>query len=296
MEPLEVLRKLHAALNAHDPAAAGSCVAEDVEIQGPTGELHGRDSIEMLARTFMTAFPDNEWIATHQIASGDTVATEYVMEGTHSGTLTTPIGALVPTGKRVVSRAVDVSRVRDGQIRSTHLYWDNLAFMSALGIVPLRASIPLASAVRLKHWEPDGGGDASETEDVRVRLHDALNAHDLDAAIALAADDVEVIAPTVETTGAEALRSLIGLYLSAFPNIKWHVMHEVSLGDTVVTEQLVEGSHGGAYSTTQGEFTPTGNSGITRVCQVLRVRHGRIESVHLYWDHLVLMQTMGAFS
>jgi ketosteroid isomerase-like protein len=148
VEPVEVIRRMHAALNAHDAAGAAAFAEPDIEIQGPTGELRGRGAIEMLAETFMTAFPDNEWVETHQISSGDTVATEYVMEGTHSGTLQTPLGALVPTGKRVVSRAVDVSRIRDDHIYSAHLYWDNLSFMSALGIVPVQAQIPQASAFR----------------------------------------------------------------------------------------------------------------------------------------------------
>ena len=296
MEPLEVIRRSHAAMNAHDSTGAAMCAAPDVEIQGPTGELRGRDAVQLLAQTFMTAFPDNEWVVAHQIASGDTVATEYVLEGTHSGTLHTPMGALVPTGKRVTSRACDVSRVRDDKIYSSHLYWDNLAFMSALGIVPLPAMLPLASAFRGRRWEPAKDVDATSTEEMAERLRDALNSHDLDDVMRLVARDVEVVAPTVEADGSEALRNLIGLYLGAFPDIKWHVMHQISLGDTVVTEQLVEGTHGGQFSTPQGEFTPTGNNGITRVCQVLRVRHNLIESVHLYWDHLVLMQTMGAFA
>jgi ketosteroid isomerase-like protein len=296
MEMLELMRRLHAALNTHDSAAVGACVADDVEIQGPTGELHGRDAIEMLSQTFMTAFPDNEWVIYHQIADGDTVAIEYVMEGTHTGTLQTPLGALVPTGKRIVMRAAAVSRVREDEVYSTHMYWDNLALMSALGIVPVAARIPAASAFRGKRWEPISRHDASEADDMCARLHEALNAHDLEAAVALIAPDVEVVAPTVEANGADAMRTLIGLYLAAFPDIKWHVMHHVSDGDTTVTEQLVEGTHGGHYATEQGEFTPTGNTGITRVCQVLRVRNNLIESVHLYWDHLVLMQTMGAFA
>jgi len=281
-------------MNAHDAAAAAMCTAPDVEIQGPTGELRGRDAVQLLAQTFMTAFPDNEWLEAHQVASGDTVVTEYVLEGTHSGALQTPMGALKPTGRRVASRACDVSRVRDGEIYSAHLYWDNLALMSALGIVPVPLSIPRAPAV----WRrgPTDDADPTASEDLARRLHDALNAHDLDTVCDLAAEDLEVVAPTIEAQGRDTFRSMVDLYMQAFPDIKWHVMHQISAGDTVVTEQLVEGTHQGPFVTQQAEFAPTNNTGLTRVCQVLRVRHGFIESVHLYWDHLVLMQTMGAFS
>jgi ketosteroid isomerase-like protein len=295
-EPIEIIRRSHAAMNAHDARGAAMCAAPDVEIQGPTGEMHGRDAVQMLSQTFMTAFPDNEWVVTHQIASGDTVATEYVLEGTHSGTLRTPVGELIPTGKRVTSRACDVSRIRDDLIVSSHLYWDNLAFMSALGIVPVSSAMPVPVAVGGRQWQPAADANQITSEDVAQRLHDALNAHDLDAVVELASDDLELIAPTIEAHGSDALRDMVALYLGAFPDVKWHVMHQISSGDTVVTEQLVEGTHQGRFQAPQGEFVPTGNSGLTRVCQVLRVRRERIESVHLYWDHLVLMQTMGAFS
>jgi ketosteroid isomerase-like protein len=235
-------------------------------------------------------------VVAHQVSSGDTVATEYVLEGTHSGTLQTPMGALYPTGKRVTSRACDVSRVRDDHIYSVHLYWDNLAFMSALGIVPLRASIPLATAVGGRRWPSTSEADAAASLDVAARLHDALNAHDLDAVCDLAVEDLELVAPTIEAQGRDALRNLVALYMGAFPDIKWHVMHQICAGDTVVAEQLVEGSHRGGFSGSQGEFPATGNAGITRVCQVVRVRRGLLDSVHLYWDHLVLMQTLGAFA
>ena len=143
-EALEVIRRSLAAMNAHNAAAASMCASPDVEIHSPMGELSGRDAVQIIAQTFMTAFPDNEWVIAHQVASGDTVATEYLLEGTHSGTLTTPVGALTPTGKRVRSRLADVSRVRDNQIVSVHLYWDNLVLMEALGVLPQHWAAPSA--------------------------------------------------------------------------------------------------------------------------------------------------------
>jgi predicted ester cyclase len=244
----------------------------------------------------MTAFPDNEWVIAHQVASGDTVATEYLLEGTHSGTLTTPVGALTPTGKRVRSRLCDVSRVSDDQIASVHLYWDNLAFMEALGVLPERFAPARVFGAVPRTWGPNGGEESTASEAVVGRLHDALNAHDLKAVSALADPEIEVIAPTIDAEGRDAFRRMVGMYLDAFPDIRWHVMHQVASGDTVVTEQLVEGTHTGEFTGPGAELGATGNRGLTRVCQVVRVRHGAMASVHLYWDHLVLLQTMGAFA
>jgi ketosteroid isomerase-like protein len=86
------------------------------------------------------------------------------------------------------------------------------------------------------------------------------------------------------------------MYFDAFPNIRWHFMHQVASGDTVVCEQYVVGTHEGRFAARKAEFDPTGYTGATRVCQIVRVRGGVMVSVHLYWDHLVLLQTMGAFA
>jgi predicted ester cyclase len=295
-EALEVIRRSLSAMNAHDAAGAAMCAAPDVEINGPTGELHGRDAVQAISQTFMTAFPDNEWVIAHQVASGDTVATEYLLEGTHSGTLTTPVGALTPTGKRVRSRLCDVSRVRDNEIVSVHLYWDNLAFMEDLGVLPQKWAAPRVFGAVPRTWEPNGGGETTASEDIVGRLHEALNAHDLKAVAALADAEIEVAAPTINADGRDAFRRMVVMYFDAFPDIRWHIMHQVASGDTVVTEHLVEGTHGGAFTGPGAELGATGNRGLTRVSQVVRVRHGAMASVHLYWDHLVLLQTMGAFS
>lgn len=133
-EAKAVIDRFYAALNGHDAEAAGRLVSADVEIEAPGGLLdRGRDALIRLLQTYLAAFPDLRWRIVGQAVAGDTVVTESVPEGKHGGPFRTPAGEIPPTGKRVASRVCDVSRVRNGEIVSLHLYWDNLEFMQALG-------------------------------------------------------------------------------------------------------------------------------------------------------------------
>jgi predicted ester cyclase len=83
-----------------------------------------------------SAFPDMKLSETYQLIAGDTAVTESTYSGTHTGTLRTPNGDVPAAGKRVQGRQVSVQRVRDGQVWSEHLYFDQMEFLGALGLIP----------------------------------------------------------------------------------------------------------------------------------------------------------------
>jgi predicted ester cyclase len=83
-----------------------------------------------------TAFPDMKVVSTYQVITGDTAVTEETYSGTHTGTMRTPNGDFPATGKRVQGRQVAVQRVKDGKVWSEHLYFDQMEFLGALGLIP----------------------------------------------------------------------------------------------------------------------------------------------------------------
>jgi predicted ester cyclase len=72
------------------------------------------------------------------VESGDTIALELHVRGTHTGALP-PQGEVEPTGSEVLWESADYVKVREGRIRSWHVYSDNLAVMAQLGLVPATA-------------------------------------------------------------------------------------------------------------------------------------------------------------
>ncbi len=70
-----------------------------------------------------------------QYASGDTVVTEETLDGTHDGARVLPDGSMPASGRHLSTRVCEVARVRWEEIVSLHLYWDNIAFLRAVGAV-----------------------------------------------------------------------------------------------------------------------------------------------------------------
>jgi len=109
----------------------------DMEFVIPGGiTLRGRDQVREYMKLFWSAFPDIKVTPSYQVVAGDTVVTESTYSGTHLGTLRTPNGDIPATHKTVQGRQVAVQRVKDGKIWSEHLYFDQMEFLGALGLIP----------------------------------------------------------------------------------------------------------------------------------------------------------------
>ncbi|HEX9259574.1 MAG TPA: limonene-1,2-epoxide hydrolase family protein [Acidimicrobiales bacterium] len=67
----------------------------------------------------------------------------------------------------------------------------------------------------------------------------ALERSDLDAALELVTEDVEYDnVPMLKVVGAQAIRDVLGPFLSAFQSIEWVVHHQVAEGELVMNERL----------------------------------------------------------
>lgn len=87
-----------------------------------------------LMEAYLSAFPDVENEVTWWMEKGDTVVLEQVITGTHIGAFVTPFGTLEPTGRTVRSEAVEVVRARGRLIASWRSYFDQLGFLTQLGV------------------------------------------------------------------------------------------------------------------------------------------------------------------
>ena len=62
----------------------------------------------------------------------------FLMRGTHTGPLPTALGTVVPTGREVAIRTIDVLTVVDGRIAAVCVVGDELGTLLHLGAVQLR--------------------------------------------------------------------------------------------------------------------------------------------------------------
>lgn len=131
------LDEFNDAFNAHDEARMRACFADDAKFTAPGGvSLEGPEAITEYAMTWLRAFPDAKAEVTNEIIAGDWAVIQETFTGTHTETLASPQGDIPATGKSVVGRAAELTRIVDGKVVENHLYYDNMELLTQLGLVP----------------------------------------------------------------------------------------------------------------------------------------------------------------
>ena len=127
--------------NAGDLDGLVSSFSEDGVLVTPFGTAQGRAAIREAWSRSKAAFPDDSVTIGVMVEQGDTIASEYTWAGTHMGPLTMPDGTEVPpTGKRAECKCMDLVQVRDGKLTVHRMYYDSMAVIRQLGLLPDGAS------------------------------------------------------------------------------------------------------------------------------------------------------------
>lgn len=135
--PKEVVAAGWAAYLRRDLDACMGHYAEDAELALPGMEpLKGREAIRQAWGGFMAAFPE-EHATLRSVAEGNVVVTEWTSTAVNTGPLPLPTGELMPaTGKTIIISGVDIAEVVEGKVKRHAFYWDNVPFLTQLGILP----------------------------------------------------------------------------------------------------------------------------------------------------------------
>ena len=117
----------------------------------------------------------------------------------------------------------------------------------------------------------------------------------LEQAVTLANDDVEATLIPFGMTfkGREGFMQFMGGYKSAFPDITINIKNQVATDDQVVTEFTARGKHDGPLMTPNGPIPPTGREVEFVVCEVWKVKNGKLASIHNYYDNAGIMRQLG---
>jgi predicted ester cyclase len=130
----DVILKHVAAFNDHDRDAEPW--AADSELVAPGAQASGRDGVLDFLGVFWEAFSDVRLEVTQLLAEGPVAAAEGTFAGTHDGVLHTPDGDVAPTGRAVEVRWGSVYVTDGDEIKSEHLYFDQMDFLGQLGLLP----------------------------------------------------------------------------------------------------------------------------------------------------------------
>ena len=137
------VRRLNAAVNAHDLNPIGDMYAEDGEFVWPgLPPMTGRQAVVAFYATLLGAFPDIQVKILRIVDQESAVGLEYEATGTHAGPLAGPVGELPPTGRQVKMRGASIGSVdHEGRIKVHHEYFDQVELLTQLGLMPAPAGL-----------------------------------------------------------------------------------------------------------------------------------------------------------
>ena len=125
-----------------------------------------------------------------------------------------------------------------------------------------------------------------EPQDVIETLNATLNAHDVAAGRALYDAEARLVMATGKRVDLEGLCRMLTGTLAAFPDLHMTVLRWVIDGETVVTEEVMEATHRGAFA----GIAPTQRRVRVPMVHVSRVRGGRIVERVAYHDTAAIVR------
>jgi steroid delta-isomerase-like uncharacterized protein len=135
-----------AAWNRGDPEGIAVNVAEDVIWRDVAlgMPLHGREALKAAAQAYMTAFPDLRIEETSSTVAPPRLVQELTISGTHRGEFL----GVPPTGRFTQNYAAVVTTFDDdGMMIEGALYWNALALLQQLGVIPPPDQMATANAI-----------------------------------------------------------------------------------------------------------------------------------------------------
>jgi predicted ester cyclase len=128
----------------------------------------------------------------------------------------------------------------------------------------------------------------ADARSVVEELVTTLNAHNPPAGTALYASDVRAITAGGRTLDGPGLERMAERTISGFPDLQITVLRWIVDGDTVVTEEIMEGTHLGAFA----QLKPTGRRVQLPMVHITRVKEGRIVERIAYHDPSLLLRQL----
>jgi steroid delta-isomerase-like uncharacterized protein len=138
---------------------------------------------------------------------------------------------------------------------------------------------------------------APEEENVALvkKVYDLWNDRNLDGALDLATDDIEIRLVALDQTliGRDGFRRFMERFATASSDMKKAITNQVASEDQVVSEFRLRGTHDGPLRTPHGEIPPTGHAVDLPVVEVIGIRDGRVAFIKNYSDTATLMRQLG---
>lgn len=122
--------------NEGDLGVADEILADDVDYHGPTSltpdDVGGPDDIKEYVELYQNAFPDLWYTVERRYPTGDGLAVQWTVTGTHESDLL----GIEATGEMFEVEGINLFDVEDGAIAAVRSEWDTLKMAQELDVVP----------------------------------------------------------------------------------------------------------------------------------------------------------------
>lgn len=279
------------AINAHDSKKLASFYTENatVKIAGMPADLTGRDAIAKHWDEIFKAFGDVKTMSSRVWMKGDVVVVEWGWTGKHSNEFPPGVKA---TEKPVGAMGVDVMWFTpEGLIKEQHTYHDMGTVMSQIGVskqkgrpVPTLGSAPTIVA-------STNSPDETKNVETAKKMFGAFEKKSEADFLGNATDDIAWDDMTMPETmkGKAAGKKFFGEMTKAFPDVKVDNTNVWGIGDFVIAEGTMSGTHKGAFMGIQ----PTKKSINLHGIDIVQFKDGKVVKGWSYANGGEMMMQLG---
>ena len=131
---------------------------------------------------------------------------------------------------------------------------------------------------------------SEQAKSIVHKFYEVFNTGDLDLADEVVAVDYDNHSVPGQRLGLKGFKQAVRSFRTAFPDLKIMIEEELAEGDIVATRTLNRGTHKGEFE----GIAATGKPVTWATHAFFRIAGGKIQEAWGQWDHLGLLEQLGA--
>ena len=278
------------ALNAHDAKKVASFYTENAIITMPGAPTAtGRDAIAADWQKRFDSMPNAKSMASRVFVKGDVVVSEWSWAGTHTGEMM----GVKATEKPIGAMGADVMWFTpEGLIKEQHTYVDMGTIMSQIGVSKAKGrpvpAVPTAAPAMVMSTN---AADETKNVDAATKMFGAFEKKSDADFMGGASDDITWDDMTQPETmkGKAAGKKYFTAMTTAFPDVKATTQNAWGVGDFVIAEGTLSGTHKAAFFGIQ----PTKKQISLHGLDIIQFKDGKIVSGRSYGNGAEMMTQLG---